>query len=287
MGGALQKSFARHETISYDREDLDVTDFVKLRGELARLSPDVVINCVAWNDVDGAEAEAEGAKFGQIDRAMLLNCDVVREVAKICASQDITLVTYSTDNVFSGEKSGGYVEEDNPCPINAYGRSKACGEIALKEEMNNFYLIRTSRLYGEKPTSGNAKISFVSRMIELGEKNKELSVVNEEPGAFTYAADLSEATKKLIEDKFPFDIYHLISDGAVTWFECAREIFACLGMEVSLRPVQRKDYLRSAPVPKHSILINTKFPHLRNWKTALQDFLGEKISCRGSAGSSI
>lgn len=271
LGEALQKTFTAHDVLACDREELDVTDFVRLRNEIARLSPDVVINCVAWNDVDGAEAERGNAHAR--DRAMLLNCEVVRELARICSAAHIPLITYSTDHVFNGEKTAGYVEDDRPSPINAYGRSKACGEAALQEETSDFYLIRTSRLYGPKPRSPQAKSSFVLRMIELGAHNKEISVVDEEPGAFTFVKDLAEATKKIIEEKFPYGVYHLTADGAATWFECAKEIFAFLEMEKKLNPVRRKDFPRLAPIPPHSILLNTKFPHLRDWKDALHDFL--------------
>lgn len=275
LGEALQKEFSALEVIAYDREELDVADFEKLRSEIKRISPNIIINCVAWNDVDGAEAEADRTQQGLEDRAMLLNCHVVRELAKISKSFNAILVTYSTDNVFSGRKEDGYTENEVLDPVNAYGRSKACGEAAVQDETDKFYLIRTSRLYGHKPRSSAAKTSFVLKMIELGEKNKELSVVDEEPGAFTYVKDLAQATKKLIEDKYPFGIYHLTANGAVTWYECAKEIFARLGKDITLKPVARKAFPRPAAVPAHSILINTKFPPLRDWREALADFLSD------------
>lgn len=273
LGEALQKAFAAHDVLARDREELDVTDFVRLRSEIARLSPDAAINCVAWNDVDGAEAEAERGGAHARDRARLLNCDVVKELAKICSAAHLPLVTYSTDHVFNGEKTTGYTEDDRPNPINAYGRSKACGEAALQEETSDFYLVRTSRLYGPKPRSPHAKSSFVLRMVELGAHNTQISVVDEEPGAFTFVKDLAEATKKIVEEKFPYGVYHLTADGAATWFECAKEIFDFLGMEIKLTPVRRKDFPRPAPIPACSILLNTKFPRLRDWKDALYDFL--------------
>lgn len=281
LGTALQKEFSDHEVIAYDREELDVTNFPVLNNEIGQLHPDIIINCVAWNDVDGAEDEAENSKRGKIDRAMMLNCEVVRELAKITKILNIPLVTFSTDHIFDGENPAGYTEKDMPSPGNAYAQSKYCGEVALPKETDKFYLVRTSRLYGPKPPSEQAKPSFVLMMVELGKGNQEIKIVNEEPGAFTYAKDLAAAIKKLIIEKYPYGIYHLVGSGSATWYECAKEIFSARGgsaaggkyLEVKLIPVSRADLPRKVNLPKFSILLNTKGPKLRDWKAALHDFL--------------
>ncbi len=275
LGEALQKIFEDHETIVYDREELDVTDFTKLRLEITRLQPEVIISCVAWNDVDSAEAEEGRENSGGLNRARFVNCDVPRELAERSRKLGIIFVTYSTDHVFDGENPAGYREDDQPNPVNAYGRSKYCGEQAVQAVGGKSYIIRTSRLYGHKPRSPAAKLNFVLRMIELSKANKELSSVHEEPGVFTYVKDLAETTMKLILEKYPYGIYHLTNSGAVTWYECAREIFRYLNIEIKLKPAGRRDFPRPARTPKHSILQNTKFPPLRNWKDALHDFLTE------------
>ena len=265
LGGALQKVFANEEVIAYDREELDVTDFAALRDSIQKIKPEVIINCVAWNDVDGAETDSAGAR--------LLNTTLVLVLAKITKELNIVLITYSTDAVFKGDNSLGYKETDTPDPINEYGRSKYAGEQALEKEGGNFYLIRTSRLYGPKPSSSGAKESFVFLMLRLAETNKELRVVDEEPGALTSVADLAEATKALIDEKYPYGLYHLTNSGQGTWHDYAREIFAILNKNVTLIPVTRAEFKRSAPSGKYNILLNTKFPPLHDWKVALKDFL--------------
>lgn len=265
LGEALQAVFAGHDVRGYDREELDVTDFSRLRDELARVRPDVVLNCVAWNDVDGAETKQEAAE--------LLNTRVPRELAKISQSLEAVLVHYSTDNVFDGNNPSGYAEDALPNPVNAYGRTKYGGEIGVREEAQKYYLIRTSRLYGKVPSSAIAKPSFVMRMIELGKTRTEISVVNEEPGAFTYARDLAVATRQILEEQLPFGIYHRTADGVATWYECAVEIFKYLNLSITVKPILRKDFPRAARVPASSVLLSTKLPPLRSWRDALHEFL--------------
>lgn len=265
LGEALTAAFAGDEVNSYDREELDVTDFARLREELARVRPEVVLNCVAWNDVDGAETKQEIAE--------LLNARVPRELAKITRAIDSVLVHYSTDNVFDGNILSGYDEQALSSPVNAYGRSKFGGETGVREEAQKYYLIRTSRLYGTKPSSSIAKPSFVVRMVELGLTQKEISVVNEEPGAFTYAKDLAAATRQIIDEKRPFGIYHRTADGAATWYECAVEIFKYLKLPVAVTPILRKDFPRRCRVPASSVLLTTKLPPMRDWRIALHEFL--------------
>lgn len=265
LGGALQQVFRDEEVIAYDREELDVTDFAAVREEIEKIRPDVIINCVAWNDVDGAEKNPASAG--------LLNSDVPRELAGIAKDSGIIFVTYSTDAVFGGEKSTGYNEDDAPNPINEYGRSKRAGEEAVEKVGGNYYIIRTSRLYGPLPVSTGAKKSFVFIMLDLAKKNSELRVVNEEPAALTNVLDLAKATRELLEKKYPYGIYHLTNNGYGTWYDYAREIFAILGQSVKLIPVTRAEFPRPAPSPKYSILLNTKFPPLRDWRVALREFL--------------
>lgn len=265
LGGALQQVFKDEEVIAYDREELDVTDFASLQAEIKKIQPAVIINCVAWNDVDDAEKNPAGAQ--------LLNSEVVRELARIAKDLGIIFVTYSTDAVFDGEKRTGYREDDVPNPINEYGKSKRAGEEVLEKVGGQYYLIRTSRLYGSMPKSPDAKKSFVFLMMDLAKKNNELRVVNEEPGALTNVLDLAEATRELISQKYPYGVYHLINSGFGTWYQYAREIFAILGQSVKLIPVTRVEFPRPAPSPRYSILLNTKFPPLRDWRVALKDFL--------------
>ena len=270
LAGALQKVFANEEVVAYDREELDVTDFAALREAIEKIKPAVIINCVAWNDVDGAEKNPSGAR--------LLNCEVVRELAISAKDLGITFVTYSTDVVFDGEKQSGYREDDMPNPLNEYGKSKRTGEEAVEQVGGKYYLIRTSRLYGPMPVSPGAKKSFVFIMMDLAKKNPELRVVNEEPAALTNVADLAAATQQLVEEKYPYGIYHFTNSGFGTWYDYAKEIFAILGESVKLIPVTRAEFPRPAPSPRCGILLNTKFPPLRDWRVALNEFLLEHCS---------
>jgi dTDP-4-dehydrorhamnose reductase len=113
-------------------------------------------------------------------------------------------------------------------------------------------------------------------MLNLASSNPELSVVDEELSCFTYTPDLATATKKLIEDNKPFGIYHLINEGAVTWYEAVQELKKLAGFEASVKPVSGEFLNRPAKRPQFSVLKNTKTEHLRSYQEALQEYLKNK-----------
>ena len=265
LGGALAKAFLGHNVIVWDRAELDIADETSARKKIPELRPELIINCAAWNDVDGAEDHP--------DQAERLNGTAVGSLAAIARELGVTIIHYSTDYVFDGTNREGYDEDASPNPINAYGRSKALGERLLREATDEFYLIRTSRLYGPRPESPAAKISFVLRIAELARLKREVSSVDEESGAFTYVKDLAEATRRLVRDSAPYGIYHLTPSGQATWYQCAKEIVSSLGLATVVRPVPRSAYPVRRVIPPYTLLRSTKVPHLRDWKIALRDFL--------------
>lgn len=264
LGGELAKVYKDHEVTLWDRETIDITDPAMLRFKVSGLSPDIIINCAAYNDVDGAEENFE--------TAMAINADGPINLAKLCQERGIILVHYSTDYVFPGDNENGYSETDEPCPLSKYGESKFYGE-KVTEFCDKAYLIRTSRLFGRAGIGANAKKSFVEKMLIISEGRSEIELVNEEKGCPTYAKDLAEATKELIEAGSAFGIYHLVNDGACTWYEFGTEVFRLAGKNVKTVPVPAEKFERPAQRPLFSELHNTKAPKLRPWKDALAAFL--------------
>lgn len=183
------------------------------------------------------------------------------------------LVHYSTDYVFKGDKKEGYNELDKPNPQSAYAKSKYYGEQELQKNIDKFYLIRLSRLFGRPASSNLGKKSFVDLMLELSKTKKELNIVNEELDCPTYAPDLAARTKEIIEWKKPFSIYHVTNSGACTWYEFAKEIFTIKNINVKINHVQASFFPRLAKRPKYSILLNMKLPVMRSWKKALNEYL--------------
>lgn len=283
------------EVVGLDKNEIDVTDFVSLSEKLLQLKPAIIINCVAYNDVDKCEEdESEYAK------ALLLNRDLPRELARIANTLDALLVHYSTDYVFDGsleeKKAGGgcgnsaccgggchsggergYGEGAFPNPLSRYGQSKALGETEVLMTAKKYYLIRLSKLFGKPAKSMLAKKSFFEKMLAASETQKEVGVVDDEKSNFTYAPDLALATIELIADADPYGIYHLTNSGAATWFEATKELYRLADKETEVKPLTAEEFSRPAARPHFSPLINTKRPPLRRYEVALAEYLADTL----------
>lgn len=255
---------------AFGHEELDVTDFAKMKEKFEDIRPELVINCTAYTDVDEAEKNR--------DMAFKINAEAVGNMARLCNEYDATLIHFSTDYVFDGQNSYGYKENDAAGPINVYGESKLAGEKLIAENMEKFYLIRTSWMFG----SGGK--NFVETMLKLGEKalseGKELKVVNDQVGSPTYTEDfVKSVVANFIEpivrgEPRSFGIYHLANFGTCSWYEFAKKIFEIKKMAVAVKPVGSGEFPRPAKRPACSILLNGKTAPLRSWVEALEDYLG-------------
>lgn len=292
LGQELVQAFSRDEkyaVTAWDREDIDVTDFSALEERLVALRPDVVVNAVAYNAVDACEAG--GADYM---KALVLNRDVPKFLAELSVKQQFLLVHYSTDYVFDGAleenkvRTGccgggccgagssnqvGYNEEALPNPISRYGESKYAGERAVRDRAEQYYLIRLSKLFGRPGKSAEAKRSFFAVMLEQAGTKPEVQVVDDEKSCFTYAPDLAQATKELVESESEAGTYHLANEGAATWYEAVQELYAFAGKDTKVTPVASSAFPRPAKRPSCSVLLNTKRPKLRHYTEALQEFL--------------
>jgi len=262
-----------YEVIAWDRDDLDVLDFSLLAEKISALRPALIINAVAYNAVDKCEDKAEYIM------ASKLNIDLPGVLADLALEQNAVLIHYSSDYVFNGtDLKQSFKEEETPNPINKYGESKAGGERELQkraEQGLKYYLIRTSKLFGPRGSSPQAKPSFFDIMFNLAQDKGELTVVKEELSCFTYTADLAEATKRLWELEVPFGIYHLINEEPCTWYEAVLELCHQTKLKVLVRPIRSEDLLRAARRPKYSVLMNTKVKKMRSWKLALREYLND------------
>ena len=272
LGTQLTKVFSEdYQVFSWDREDLDVLDFNLLKERVRALSPRLIINTVAFNAVDACQEK------DSFNLALKLNVELVKVLAEISLEIDSVLIHYSSDYVFNGtEDKQVFLEEETPNPINKYGESKFWGELELqKKEKNslNYYLIRTSKLFGPLAKSEGAKPDFFSLMYFLSTKNEKLSVVDEEISCFTYTPDLAEATKRLWELKVPFGVYHLVNEGPCTWYQALVQFFTLMKIKSNLRAVRSEDLLRAARRPKFSILKNSKLKKMRPFNQALVDYV--------------
>lgn len=270
LGCQLMKVF-KDTAVGWDREDVDATDFENLKYKILNLKPAVVINCVAYNDVDGAEEKK--------DLAFLLNVQVPENLAKICAELSIPLVHFSSNYVFD-DAVGEHKEIDVPSPKSVYAQSKYQGELKIAKNVEKYYIIRTALLFGPKGESELSKKSFVDIMLGLAEKSDTIKAVSDEINSLTYVVDLAAAVAVLLNDNRAFGTYHITNSGSASWYDFAKEIFAITGKSINLISVPSTEFPRKALRPKKSVLINTKFHTMRPWQEALREFLSKVVNSK-------
>lgn len=261
LGSALFNGLRNiHAVSAPNHKECDATNPKQLRATFQSVNPEIVINATGYTAVDQAESDR--------DLCFRLNVDAVRYLAELAKSFDIPLLHFSTDYIFDGKNRDGYKESNVPHPISVYGKSKAQSEKIITS-LKKYYLIRTSWLYG--PNGKN----FVDSVLKKAEQGEVLRVVNDQKGCPTLTLDLAQAVLRLLSGA-PYGIYHIVNDGETTWFEFSQEIFKILGVPQKIIPITSGELSRPAMRPQNSVLINMKFPKLRNWKTALADYLQSK-----------
>jgi dTDP-4-dehydrorhamnose reductase len=263
LGQAFGEVYKDQQPVALDREDLDITNQEQVTETILKLNPKLVINCAAFTNVDKAESERDVAEN--------INGYAPGFIAAACKGIGATLVHFSTGQVFDGKSNSGYNEDDLAHPVNVYGRSKLLGEMEVRKNLDNFYIIRSVWLFGR---TKSGKKSFIDIMTELAEKGDSISCVEDEFGTPTYDLDLAQAARALIETEKPFGIYHLTNVGRTSRFDWAQEIFRIKKIDAKLSSVKAAEYpVRPAARPKYELLNNTKFIALRPWTEALEEFL--------------
>jgi dTDP-4-dehydrorhamnose reductase len=241
------------DVVALTRSELDVRDPAACRDALA--GADAVVNAAAWTDVDGAESDEEGA--------FAVNAVGAANVARACSAHSAVLVQVSTDYVFAGTATSPYPVDAPIEPLNAYGRTKAAGEWAVRAECPGAHVVRTAWLYGEHGSS------FVRTMLRLAGERDTLDVVDDQRGQPTWTRDLAEYVRDLVVQGAPPGIHHGTSSGYATWCDLARETFRLAGLDPArVRPTTSDSYRRPAARPAYSVLENDgRLPH---WQDALR-----------------
>lgn len=245
-----------YEVIKTDKYNLDITNLEDCKKTLSENNPELIIHCAAYTDVNNAEID--------IQKATEINIKGTENIAQIASKIGATLIYISTDYVFDGETKQPYTVDDKPNPINVYGQTKLKGEEVVKNLCKNFYIIRTSWLYG---LNGN---NFVKTMLSLANEDKRISVVDDQFGCPTWTIDLAHSIIKIINNK-DFGTYHVCGSGYTSWYGFAEEIFAIKNLKPNLIPCKTNEYQSSVKRPSYSVLANDGI--CRDWKIALNDFL--------------
>jgi dTDP-4-dehydrorhamnose reductase len=267
---ALAATNAGHVVSSQGHGDLDVTDVEAVGARFDRDRPDVVINCAAWTDVDGAEAAEE--------QAMAVNGGGAGNVAAAAGMVGAKLVYVSTDYVFDGHKDTPYVEVDEPAPQSAYGRTKLAGEEATAAANRRHFIVRSSWLFGIGGPN------FVETMLQLAADHGEVLVVRDQVGSPTYTWHLAAGIVRLIEGS-TYGIHHMAGAGACSWYDFAREIFDQAKVECKVLSATTDMLARPAPRPACSALETQREAPilLPSWRDGLAGYLAQRQAEREAA----
>jgi dTDP-4-dehydrorhamnose reductase len=244
------------------RDELDITEEANTRAAVARARPDVVVNCAAWTDVDGAESATE--------EAMTVNGDGAGNLARAADAAGAWTVHLSSDYVFDGTKRTPYKESDATNPLSAYGRTKLAGEVAVaREAPSSHTIVRSSWLFGAHG------LCFPATILRLARERPELTVVDDQVGCPTFTGHLAQALIALCETR-PLGILHVAGSGACSWFELAAETVAAAGLPAQVSPATTAEHPRPAPRPGYSVLGTERAresPTLPHWRDGLAAYM--------------
>jgi dTDP-4-dehydrorhamnose reductase len=247
--------------IVYDLPEFDITDVDQVRQAVA--SADMIVNCAAYTNVDGAESQAE--------LAYQVNDEAVGRLGTVARQAGKWVLHISTDFVFDGSGDKPYVETDNPNPINTYGKTKLAGEQLLTGSGCDYCIVRIEWTYG---SAGN---NFVTKLIQRAESRQTLKVVDDQTGSPTSTIEAAKAICELVKKK-PEGIYHFASAGYVTRYDMAKFILEQLSMNIELLPCKTSDFPSPATRPLNSRFDCSKIKSLldetiERWQDPLELFL--------------
>ena len=271
LGSDLVKVLKGEKVFPLYYPDFDITEPEKTKETLSKINLDVVINTAAYHRVDECEENPQ--------KSFQVNSIAVRDLALICRELGLTLVHFSTDYVFDGDRKTPYVEEDKPNPLNVYAVSKLAGEYFVQNILEKYFLIRSCGLYGEAGCWGKGT-NFVDAMVFVEKRGKPLRVVNDQCVTPTSSAELALRIGELIRTQH-YGLYHLTNEGQCTWFEFASTIFSLTGKRPKLEPIDSETYGARARRPSYSVLENKKAKEIgltefSSWENALKDYLIKK-----------
>jgi len=269
------------EIVVLDIEDVDFSEPESLRQIVQDESPDVICNAVAYTAVDKAEEDEA--------LALKINGEAPGVLAEEALKLGALLIHYSTDYVFDGTKASPYVETDEPGPVNAYGRTKLAGELAVQSSGCDYLILRTSWVYASRANN------FLLTMLKLVQEREELSIVADQIGAPTTARLIADTTilcvqqamKERLAGVFSSDLYHLTASGHTSWHGFTKEIVSIASQNVKLqltikelKAIPTSDYPTPAARPMNSQLELTKLESIftlkmPDWKESLTICMAE------------
>lgn len=274
LGSELKEIAPNHQDYNFlfsDVKDLDITNHNAVAAYIKSNKINVIINCAAYTAVDKAESEPELSDA--------INHLAVANFAQIAKDKNIKLIHISTDYVFDGTNHKPYEEKDTPNPKSVYGKTKLNGELTMQQiNPSNSIIIRTSWVYSK---FGN---NFVKTMLRLAKTKDEISVVADQIGSPTNAADLAETILTILPkiSNDTVEVFHYSNEGVCSWYDFAVAIFKIMNLDINLKPTDSSKYPTLAKRPYYSILntnyIKEKYRiEISHWRRSLCLSLNSRI----------
>ena len=275
LGGAIVQRFGRHhDVLALTRSELDVTREQEVARLVAAERPDVIINCTAYNDVDGAEDHAAEAFEG--------NAFAVLALARAARDRSATLVHYGTDFVFDGLADTPYTEADLPRPGSVYGMSKLLGEWFAADAPAH-YILRVESLFG-----GPRARSSVDRIIDGIAGAQPVRVFSDRTVTPSFVDDVADATERLLDVRPAPGLYHCVNSGTTTWLGLADEVARVLDRKADLQPVSVASVPMRAKRPQYCALSNRKLTEagvpMPPWQDAIARYIAHRRATEETPG---
>ena len=272
LAAAIRAAFHDHDIVALTRSTLDVTDHAAVARVVADARPSLIVNCAAFNDVDGAEDRPLGA--------LAVNAFALRSLARAAEAAGAVLVHYSTDFVIHTESDRPHEEDVRPTPRSAYAVSKLLGEwFALAAP--RAFVLRVESLFGSS-AAWTGRRGTLDRIIEGLEQGRDVRVFTDRIVSPSYIHDTAAATRHLVTTAAEPGLYHCVNAGHASWYDVAREAAAILRVEPKLVPVSVDAIPLKAPRPRYCALSTRKLAAagfaMPSWRDALQRWLGARAA---------
>lgn len=232
-----------YDVLGVSRTDMDLTSKDQVEEVILGFRPHIIIHTAAYTNVEAAE--------NNVKICMDTNVYGTMHIAYYAKLINATLIYISTDYVFDGLKDTPYCEDDSPNPLNIYGVSKLKGERVVKQLLDNYFIIRTSWLFG---VNGD---NFVKKMVATAKEKSEIKVVSDQVGSPTYTYDLAQFILNLIPSN-DYGIYHVVNDGYLSWYGLSILIFNLLDKDILVSPIPTNKYNSIVKRPLNSRLSTDK-----------------------------
>ncbi len=276
LGNAIVRAFADWDVVAHTRTSLDVTNPAAVAAAVAAAAPALVINCAAFNDVDGAEDRPEDA--------LAVNAFAVRSLARGADACGATFVHYGTDFVFDGTAAEPYNEGSAPSPKSAYAASKLLGEWFGLEASRGFVL-RVESLFGMSP-AWSGRLGTLDKIVRAMRDGREVAAFTDRVVTPSYVEDVAAATRVLVDRVASPGLYHCVNSEQASWHDVVVESARVLGLSPRIKAITTDEVTMRAARPKYCALSNAKLQSagyaMPSWQDAVARWLTSFPGQKGS-----